>query len=138
MPPRMVEAYSPTRISVPDHRRCERAGEGDVAEGVAGEDLCAEDDEVADQAAGEPDEGARDQRVAHELVREHQAGSGASERCSAGHQRPGDADEQVERERERRDVEADRIDREVGERKPEPGDGESKRDREGHSEPGRE
>ena len=56
----------------------QRAGEGDVAQRVAGEDLGAENDEVPDQAAGESDETARDQRIAHELVREHQAPSSAS------------------------------------------------------------
>ena len=35
------------------------------------------DDEVADQPAGERDEGARQEGVAHELVGEHQAGSPA-------------------------------------------------------------
>src|SRR6185436_2310454 len=54
------------------------ARKSDVAKSVAGEDLGSEDDEVADQSAGEPDESAGDQRVAHELVREHQAASSAS------------------------------------------------------------
>ena len=50
----------------------ERAGEGDVAECVAGEHLGPQDDEVADEPAGESDEAAGEERVAHELVREHQ------------------------------------------------------------------
>src|SRR5207253_941357 len=55
----------------------EGAGEGDVAQRVAGEDLCPEDHEVADQAARDADEAAGDERVTHELVREHQAASSA-------------------------------------------------------------
>ena len=61
-----------------EHGRCERAREGDVAQGVAGEDLRSQDDEVADQAAGDCHEGAGDERVAHELVGQHHATSGAN------------------------------------------------------------
>ena len=51
----------------------ERPGERDVAERVAREDLRAQHDEAADEPACEPDEAAGDERVAHELLREHQA-----------------------------------------------------------------
>src|SRR5919201_4901402 len=47
------------------------AGEGDVAEGVAGEDLAPQNNEVADKAAGERDRGAGQEGVSHELVGEH-------------------------------------------------------------------
>ena len=43
-----------------------------MAERVAGEDLGSQDDEVTDEPAPEADEAARDQRVAHEFVGEHQ------------------------------------------------------------------
>ena len=56
----------------PEDGGAESPGEGDVAERVAREDLRAQDDEVADQPAGEADEGPGEQSVAHELVREHQ------------------------------------------------------------------
>ena len=49
-----------------------RTGERNVAERVAGEHLRTQDDEVADEPTCGPREGARKQRVAHELVREHQ------------------------------------------------------------------
>ena len=39
----------------PGERRREHAGEGDVAERVAREHLCAQHDEVADRAAGDGD-----------------------------------------------------------------------------------
>ena len=47
------------------------AGEGDVAEGVAGEHLAAQHDEVPDQSAGHGDGRARQEGVAHEGVSEH-------------------------------------------------------------------
>jgi len=53
-------------------RSAERARERDVAERVAGEDLGAEHEEVPDQAAGDGDEAPRQERVAHELVAQHQ------------------------------------------------------------------
>ncbi len=59
----------------PGRRGREGSGEGDVAERVAGEDLAAQDHEVADQPAGKRDGGAGEEGVAHELVGEHQAGS---------------------------------------------------------------
>ena len=43
----------------------------------------AQHDEVADQPAGERDEGAGEQRVAHELVREHQACYARTRRAAA-------------------------------------------------------
>ena len=58
--------------------RAECARERDVAERVAGEHLRAQHDEPADEAAGDRDEAAGDERVAHELVREHQASTRAS------------------------------------------------------------
>ena len=48
----------------------EGAGEGDVAERVSGEHLAAQDNEVADGAAGECDRRAGEQGVADEVVRE--------------------------------------------------------------------
>ena len=49
-----------------------------MTERVAGEHLGAEHDEIADQAARERDRGAGEQRVAEELVGEHQPAA-----CSA-------------------------------------------------------
>ena len=62
--------------------RCERAREGDVAERVAGEHLPPEHHEVADESGGEGDQGARNERIVHEWVREHVADprKGACER----------------------------------------------------------
>ena len=61
----------------------QRAGEGDVAERVAGEDLRAQDDEVAEQAARDRDQRAGEQRVAHERQREHQRRSSRAPRAPA-------------------------------------------------------
>src|SRR5262249_25674981 len=68
-----AEAYS-------GRRGRERTGEGDVAERVAGEHLRSEDDDVADEPACERDERPREERVAHELVREHQAAAAGESR----------------------------------------------------------
>jgi len=46
----------------------ERTGEGDVAEGVSGEYLRPEDDEIADGAAPGRDAGSRQERVPHERM----------------------------------------------------------------------
>ena len=56
----------------------EHAGERDVAQRVAGEDLRAQHDEVADGAAGERDRRAGEERVADELVRQHQRARAAA------------------------------------------------------------
>ena len=55
----------------PGGRRRQRAGEGDVAEGVAGEHLRPQHHEVAHQAARQRDEAAGQQCVAEELLPEH-------------------------------------------------------------------
>ena len=65
-------------MSTPDRRRREGSGEGDVAERIAGEDLAAQDDEIADQPAGERDECAGEEGVPHEFMGEHQATSSAA------------------------------------------------------------
>src|SRR5579862_941250 len=49
------------------------AGEGDVAECLSCEDLAAENDEVADRAAGEGDGRACDEGEPNEFLRGHQA-----------------------------------------------------------------
>jgi hypothetical protein len=56
-----------------DHGGGDRADERDVAEGVAGEDLGAQDHEPSREPAGERDEGAGEVGVADEVVGEHQA-----------------------------------------------------------------
>ncbi len=55
-----------------DRRRGQGTREGDVAEGITGEDLASEHDEVADCAAGERGRRPGEQRVANELLPEHQ------------------------------------------------------------------
>ncbi len=68
--------HEQTEPDVDSRRRgSQGAGEGNVAERIAGEDLAAQDDEVADQPAGKRDRGAGEKGVAHELMGEHQAGS---------------------------------------------------------------
>ena len=47
------------------------AREADVGQGVGGEGVLPHDDEVADQAGGDRDERAADERVAHEVGLEH-------------------------------------------------------------------
>ena len=91
----------------------ERAGEGDVAERVAGEHLRAEHDEVADQAARERDRGAGQPGVADELVREHHArrldGAGAAvQQGGMVDRRAREPGDHVDGERDRGDVEPDR------------------------------
>src|SRR5207247_6983509 len=68
----------------PENGRCERTREGDVTERVAGEHLGAKDDEVAHEAAGDADEAPGDERVAHELVGEHQTASAATRPTVSG------------------------------------------------------
>src|SRR6266568_1285759 len=58
------------------------------------------------------------------------------ERLAAIGERPGQADEDVEGEGERGDIEADGVDGEVRKREPEPGDSERDRDRKRHAEKG--
>ena len=84
-----------------------------MAEHVAGKHLTAENDEVADRAARERDRHSGQQGVADELVREHA--------LRGGQRAAGEADE-VEPEGEHRDVEAERVGADVGERQPDPGD----------------
>ena len=57
-----------------DAERCgrERSRERDVAQCVACEHLRAQHDEPADEPAGDSDDAPGDERVAHELLREHQ------------------------------------------------------------------
>ena len=71
-------------------------------------------------------------------MREHQAVPATSRAAvpAALGEGPPDAGQDVDGEGERGDVEADRIDGEVGEREPEPGDGQRDRDRERDAEPG--
>ena len=76
----------------PGGGRGQRAGEGDVAEGVAGEHLPAQHDEPAATPQASAMKRARQQRVAHEFLREHQAitpaGAGSA-RAAAGPRRAG-------------------------------------------------
>ena len=113
----MVPANRPTRGVEPGRRGAERAGEGDVAERVAGEHLRAQHHEVAHQAAGQRDQRAGQQGVADERLREHAQAPRAqprrryalppsSVRCPATAPRRRSR-EHVQPERERGDPEAD-------------------------------
>ena len=62
----MVAAKSPSRSVDSEREGGERAGERDVTERVAAEDLAAQHDEVADQPARGGDRGAGEERVADE------------------------------------------------------------------------
>ena len=53
----MVATNSPSSEVDAGRQRRQGAGEGDVAERVAGEDLAAQHEEVADQARGRGDQG---------------------------------------------------------------------------------
>ena len=111
----------------------EGAGERDVAEGVAAEDLASEHDEVADESTRGSDAGAGEERVPDEGMREHVGEAGARgvgedrhvvagrRSCSASAEPSAGVREEVGAEREGGDVEADGLVVEVGEREAEPG-----------------
>ena len=64
--------YEEAQLGVePGDQRDERAGECDVPEGVAGEDLASQDQEVADQSGGGGDGRSCDQAVTDERLIPH-------------------------------------------------------------------
>ena len=65
-----AEHPEPEHDGNPDQHRACRAGQSDVGERMGGERGAADHDEVADQPGGERDDGAPDQRVAHERRRQ--------------------------------------------------------------------
>ena len=60
----------------PERQRGQRPGEGHVGQGVAGEHLAPQDDDVADQARGHGDGRAGAERRLEERVGEHEEGGG--------------------------------------------------------------
>jgi hypothetical protein len=77
MPPRIVAKKSPARMSSPSTAAPSAPVKARWTERVAREDLRTQDDEIADETARNADERAREERVAHELVGEHQAAAAA-------------------------------------------------------------
>ena len=123
--PSTSSTNSPSRGVDAERERAERAGERDVAERVAGEDLAAQHHEVADQPGQRRDRHAGEERVPHERVGEQVAEAGRRPRAApvtpapsrpsahASRSLPPARGEQVHGERDRRDEEADRVRREV-------------------------
>ena len=116
----MVAAKRPKRRSMPAAAAARAPVKATWLSASPGEDLAAQDDEVADRPAGERDRRACDQGDADEVLREHlgedPCGSGLDAGIGPAGELPSRAGDQVDGEREAGDVEADRVVREVGER----------------------
>ena len=123
--------------------RGEGAGDGHMAEGVAGEDLAAQHQEVADGARRHGDAGAGQEGIAHVGLSEDPACRemhGVPRSCrhrvdATGRSRAGHTTvaATIGGERQRRDPEADRVRGVVGDGQPHPGHREPDPDGEGHA-----